>query len=130
MLADWLPIPVGVAYRTNQLVIGSVEDGRGEGAGVIWGSGRCQALSSWIECGRGAVASPWAVWAQVGVRMPVWAASTEYLHFANSGNTAGRGGLEGNWRWGGRGGIEGVARGGDREEGCGTIANNFKEYQC
>ncbi|KAG7177715.1 Transcriptional regulator ERG-like [Homarus americanus] len=40
-----------------------------------------------VECGRGVagvVASPWAVWAQVGVRMPVWAASTEYLHLANS----------------------------------------------
>ena len=67
-------------------MIGSLEDGRGKGVGVIWRDGRCQVLSPWIESGRGAVASPWAVWAQVGVRMPVWAASTEYLHFANSGN--------------------------------------------
>ena len=97
---DWLPSFVGVAYRTDPLAIGSIEDGRGKGAGVIWRGGRSQALSSWIECGRGAVASPWAVWAQVGVRMPVWAASTEYLHFANSGNDEGMLGT----RWG-RGGA-------------------------
>lgn len=88
---DWSLCSVGVACVPYPLVIGREEEhGRGEGEGVIEGVRRGLAGTPWLSsgCGRGAaavVASPWAVWAQVGVRMPVWAASAEYLHFANSG---------------------------------------------